>query len=308
MEIFSKIMCCAQEHAVISFVNTSSEIRLSKFQRGSNNIKNSRNSNNKTQVNDAILPKNNKQIMPENIEKCHNIRASSCKPLQQKGDDGYTTPNDSFFEIDASPIIAKVNQKSEIRLCKANPFNTIHSEEVLIKSNIPYPKGFCSGNVPERSDRYSHLNQRGKSYSRHSEITTKKCDSTKCSLLNDRKSLASERTPIKKSMKSSNTNKKQKPLIIISQNDTKMAVEPSKNSTFRYVPHYFKPDLIKKFKFDADLATALAKASEHRIKGGSRHGKLSGSEITETVTSISTAAVTSRTIMERQILCSENKL
>lgn len=78
--------------------------------------------------------------------------------------------------------------------------------------------------------------------------------------------------------------------------DEKGSVAPSLNSAFRYVPTYFKPDILRKFKFDADLVTALAKATECRQKGQRvMRNRLSGSEMTDTAVSSSTAAATSRT-------------
>ena len=62
---------------------------------------------------------------------------------------------------------------------------------------------------------------------------------------------------------------------------------PSDNSQFRYVPSYFKPQVLQQQKFDVNLATALAKAKCEKKSRTALKTKGSLLEAEETTTSIS---------------------
>ena len=278
MDILKSFWCCTQGSSVVSFISSQPEVRLARSNRTIPRPFPARPSI--AAYPPAMAVGRENPFLRNNCLRKPN-RPSSCKPVQQRGDESNDL-NDSSFSLPAKTARAKANthRAAEFRLANLNSQDP--DLKIFKESSIPYPK-LAGVEVPERLDKNSFLKARGKSMERKSELT----DSIQRSEVKYRKSLAAEQTPAQPLQSARRTS------------TTKGAVAPSTNSAFRYVPQYFKPDVLKKFKFDADLVTALAKATECRQKGGgnkiTKSAKFSGIEITETATSMSTLAITSRT-------------
>ncbi len=55
-------------------------------------------------------------------------------------------------------------------------------------------------------------------------------------------------------------------------------VTPSNRSTFSFTPNYFKPEVLRECKFDADLATAIAQSSGRSLRAARKGGAVRLSE------------------------------
>ncbi len=257
MNVFKDFFCCTHGPSVIAFVSTQSELRLAR-------------------------PRTRCEIRAP-TDSAAVRRQGSVKPAARPGD------NASGLSLCCSPVKTRVDTAQENRHAE-NPFaeaddnrhhiDTRGSNQVPAGTGKEFPRRGGGTMVPPKGkytfnpEKRLHVgNNKGKRKGESLTVKTGQNRQSKKSLTTVRAS-----SPI--------------PYIPVgtAANRQRDSVAPSQNSKFRYVPNYFRPDVLKQFKLDADLVTALAKATECRQKSHEARNRLS--EATDTG---STSALTSRT-------------